>query len=192
MKRLCVFCGSATGKPALYRDQARELGKEMVQHGWSLVYGAGHIGLMGVLADSVLAAGGEAIGVIPQALVDRELAHRGLTELEIVGTMHERKARMAHLADAFAALPGGFGTCDELFEILTWAQLKIHQKPVGLLNTGGFFDPLLGWMNRLVEDGFLKPHHRDLVRVASSPIDLLELINRPASEFPEKIEPPAP
>src|ERR1700687_6314298 len=129
MRRLCVFCGSQVGKQPFYAENARRLGLLLAQHGIGLVYGAGNIGLMGVLADAVLRAGGEVVGVIPQALVDREVAHEGLTELHIVATMHERKALMADLADAFAALPGGFGTADELFEILTWAPLGPHAQP---------------------------------------------------------------
>src|SRR5438105_253290 len=157
MKRLCIFCGSAIGTNSRYAADALNLGALLVQEGWGLVFGGGHIGLMGVLADAVLEAGGEVIGVIPQALVDRELAHSGLTELRIVSTMHERKALMADLSHAFAGLPGGYGTADEFFEILTWAQLGIHHKPIGLLNTAGFFDPLLAWIDRAVADGFIRP-----------------------------------
>ncbi|HZY83935.1 MAG TPA: TIGR00730 family Rossman fold protein, partial [Gemmataceae bacterium] len=134
MKRVCVFCGSSSGTRPEYAAAARRFGAALAGRGLGLVYGGGHVGLMGALADAVLAAGGEVVGVIPQALVDRELAHGGLTELLVVNTMHERKALMADRADAFAALPGGFGTADELFEILTWAQLGLHAKPVGLLN----------------------------------------------------------
>src|SRR4051812_27984447 len=130
MKRLCVFCGSQMGQSPIFREQTRQLGAALVERGFGLVFGAGHIGLMGVLADAVLLSGGQAIGVIPQALVDRELAHRQLTELRIVESMHDRKALMAALCDAFLALPGGFGTLDELFEILTWSQLRLHDKPI--------------------------------------------------------------
>src|SRR5262249_49799865 len=144
----CVFCGSKTGSRPVYADQAHKLARLLVARGVGLVFGGGHIGLMGVLADEVLHAGGEAIGVIPQPLVDKELAHRGLTKLHVCDSMHQRKALMADLSDAFAALPGGFGTADELFEILTWSQLGLHAKPVGLLNTGGFFDPLLTWLDQ--------------------------------------------
>src|SRR5947209_6252539 len=172
MRRLCVFCGSSVGSSAKHADGARRLGEALVARGLDLVYGAGHVGLMGVLADAVLNAGGEVIGVIPQALVDRELAHQGLTELHVVGTMHQRKALMADLADGFAALPGGFGTADELFEILTWAQLGLHAKPVGLLNVAGFFDPLLGWIDTCVGERFLRPEHRRLLPAAETP-DLL-------------------
>jgi uncharacterized protein (TIGR00730 family) len=154
----------------------------MAARGLGLVYGAGNIGLMGILADAVLQAGGEVIGVIPQGLVDREVAHRGLTELRIVETMHQRKALMADLADGFAALPGGFGTGDELFEILTWAQLGLHGKPIGLLNVGGYFDPLLAWMDGMVLEGFLRPEHRKLLAVESEVDGLLDRLARPASQ----------
>jgi uncharacterized protein (TIGR00730 family) len=145
-----------------------------VVRGLGLVYGGGHVGLMGVLADSVLRLGGEVIGVIPRSLVERELAHAGLTELRVVGTMHQRKAAMADLADSFAALPGGFGTADELFEILTWTQLGLHGKPVGLLNTAGFFDPLLAWLDHTVGEGFVKAQHRQLLLAAAGPEELLD------------------
>src|SRR5438876_9174012 len=142
---------------------------------------------MGVLADAVLGGGGEVIGVIPQALVERELAHRGLTELRVVGTMHQRKALMADLADGFAALPGGYGTADEFFEILTWAQLGLHAKPIGLLNVAGFFDPLLAWADRCVAEGFLRPEHRAQLQVAAGPEELLEMLSRyrAAAETPK-------
>src|SRR5713226_8253785 len=176
MKRLCVFCGSSTGTDPRYVDEARLLGKLLARRGWGLVFGGGHIGLMGVLADAVLQAGGEVIGVIPQALVDKELAHPGVTELRIVSTMHQRKALMADLADGFAALPGGFGTGDELFEILTWAQLGPHPKPIGLLNVGGFFEPLLAWLDHAGREGFVKPKHRRLLVEAKTPEELLDRI----------------
>ena len=174
MKTLCVFCGSRSGNRAIYADAARDFGTAMVRRGLRLVFGAGNIGLMGVVADAVLAAHGTAVGVIPHSMVERELAHARLTELHIVETMHQRKALMADRADAFAALPGGFGTGDELFEILTWGQLRIHAKPIGLLNTAGFFDPLLAWLDHMVGEGFLKQKHRDLVLVAEEPEQLLE------------------
>jgi uncharacterized protein (TIGR00730 family) len=178
MRRLCVFCGSSVGHRPEYRSAARQLGELLAQRGIVLVFGAGHIGLMGVLADAVLERGGEAIGVIPQALVDKELAHRKLTALHVVGTMHQRKALMADLADGFVALPGGFGTADELFEILTWAQLGLHTKPVGLLNTAGFFDPLLAWVDHCVGEGFVRPEHRELLRISSNSDELLEMLLR--------------
>jgi uncharacterized protein (TIGR00730 family) len=177
MRRLCVFCGSSTGSAAVYAEQARRLGQAIAARGLGLVFGGGHIGLMGVLADAVLQAGAEAIGVIPQALVDKELAHDRLTELHVVSTMHQRKALMADLADGFAALPGGFGTADELFEILTWAQLGLHAKPIGLLNTAGYFDPLLAWLDRAVAEGFVKRQHRGLLLEADEPERLLDLLS---------------
>jgi uncharacterized protein (TIGR00730 family) len=177
MKRLCVFCGSKTGDRPIYADAARQLGELLVQRGIGLVFGGGHIGLMGVLADTMLARGGEVVGVIPRALVDRELAHTAVKEMHVVESMHERKATMADLADAFAALPGGYGTGDELFEILTWAQLGIHGKPIALLNTAGFFDPLLAWLDHTVREGFVKQRHRSLLRVAADPERLLEQLS---------------
>lgn len=174
MRRVCVFCGSAVGSRADYADAARLLGRELAARGLTLVFGGGHIGLMGVIADAVLAAGGQAVGVIPQALVDRELAHRGVTDMRVVRTMHERKALMADLTDAFVALPGGFGTADEFFEILTWSQLGLHSKPAGLLNTGGYFDPLLSWLDHAVAEGFLHAEHRALLLEAREPHELLD------------------
>ena len=176
MKRLCIFCGSRTGETPVYAEHARQLGTLLVERGIGMVFGGGHIGLMGVLADAMLARGGAVVGVIPRALVDKELAHPGVNEMHIVDSMHQRKALMAELSDAFAALPGGYGTGDELFEMLTWAQLGIHTKPVGLLNTAGFFDPLLAWLARTVADGFVKEKHRGLLRVADEPGRLLEVL----------------
>lgn len=160
MRRLCVFCGSKAGGRAVYAEQTRRLGVALADRGLGAVYGGGHVGLMGVLADAVLQAGGEVIGVIPQALVDKELAHPGLTELRICETMHQRKAIMADLSDGFVALPGGFGTGDELFEILTWSQLGLHTKPIGLLNIAGYFDSLCDWLDRAVAERFLRADHR--------------------------------
>jgi uncharacterized protein (TIGR00730 family) len=174
MKYVCVFCGSSKGEPAVYAASARHFGEVLAARGLGLVYGGGHIGLMGVVADAVLQAGGSVIGVIPRSMVERELAHRQLTELHVVETMHQRKALMAERADGFAALPGGFGTADELFEILTWRQLRLHSKPIGLLNVAGFFDPLLAWLDRAVADGFVRSEHRGLIRVAAEPESLLE------------------
>jgi uncharacterized protein (TIGR00730 family) len=172
-----VFCGSKKGNRPEYRLAAQQLGQLLAARNLGLVFGGGNIGLMGVLADAVLQAGGEVIGVIPQALVDKELAHRGLTELHIVDSMHQRKAVMADLSDAFAALPGGFGTADEWFEILTWAQLGLHAKPVGLLNVAGFFDPLIAWMDRCVGEGFLREKHRRELFIADKPAELLTLLS---------------
>jgi uncharacterized protein (TIGR00730 family) len=176
MKYLCVFCGSSKGGSSIYADTACRLGQAMAQRGLGLVYGGGHIGLMGVVADAVLQAGGQAIGVIPRSMVESELAHEGLTELHVVDTMHQRKALMADRAAAFAALPGGVGTADEFFEILTWRQLRLHAKPIALLNVAGFFDPLLAWLERAVADGFLRAEHRALLHVAEQPETLLDLL----------------
>jgi uncharacterized protein (TIGR00730 family) len=178
MRRLCVFCGSSTGNRPEYRDAARLLGELLAGRGVGLVFGAGHVGLMGVVADAVLAGGGAAVGVIPQALVDKELAHRALTELRVVGTMHQRKALMADLADGFVALPGGYGTADEFFEVLTWAQLGLHAKPIGLLNVARFFDPLLAWVDHCVREGFIRAEHRSLLQVAGESGELLEMLAR--------------
>jgi uncharacterized protein (TIGR00730 family) len=186
MRRLCVFCGSKCGDRPIYADATRRLGAAVVQRGLGLVYGAGHVGLMGVLADAVLQAGGEIIGVIPQALVDKELAHLGLTEMRVVASMHERKAVMADLSDAFLALPGAYGTADECFEILTWAQLGMHAKPIGLLNVKGFFDPLLAWLDHTVGEGFLRERHRQLLLVGDNPEEVLD---RLAAARPAPVEP---
>lgn len=180
MKRVCIFCGSSQGHDPIYAAEARLLGQALARRGWGLVFGAGHIGLMGVLADAVLEAGGEAIGVIPQALVDRELAHANLSELRVVGSMHERKALMAELSDAFIGLPGGYGTADEWFEMLTWTQLKLQSKPIGLLNTLGFFDSLLSWVDRALMDGFIKPKHRNLFVVERDTEALLNKLFEPS------------
>lgn len=190
MRRLCVFCGSSLGGRDLFAQSAGQFGDRMAGRGLALVYGGGHVGLMGVVADAVLRAGGEAIGVIPQALLDRELAHRNLTHLHVVATMHQRKALMADLADGFVALPGGFGTADELFEVLTWSQLGLHAKPIGLLNVAGFFEPLLAWVERAVQEGFLRAEHRDLLLQAEEPERLLDLIQayRPGESRPKWIE----
>lgn len=173
-KRICVFCGSSPGRDGVYRAAARDLGREMVARGYGLVFGGGGVGLMGTIADAVMEAGGHATGVIPQALVAREIAHRGLSELEVVSSMHERKQRMAELSDGFIAMPGGLGTLEEICEILTWAQLGIHAKPCGLLDVDGYFAPLLAFLDRTVEEGFLRPEHREIVRVADSPGALLD------------------
>ncbi len=176
MQRLCVFCGSSAGTRPDYRESARRLGDVLARRGLGLIYGGGHVGLMGVLADAVLQGGGEVIGVIPQALVDKELAHAGLSELRVVATMHQRKALMADLAHGFIALPGGFGTADELFEILTWAQLGLHAKPIGLVNVAGYFDPLLAWLDHTVREQLVRPEHRRLLLQADDAERLLELV----------------
>jgi uncharacterized protein (TIGR00730 family) len=173
MRRVCVFCGSSPGARAAYVEAARALGRELARRGLGLVYGGGNVGLMGALADEVLAAGGEVVGVIPRALVSREVAHAGLTELEIVETLFERKGRMLELADAFVSLPGGVGTLDELFEVLTWVQLGYLAKPCGLLEVAGHYAPLLAFLDRLVTERFLRPEHRALLLVADDPEALL-------------------
>ena len=187
---ICIFCGSSAGTNPAYRSAAERLGTFLARSGRSLVYGGGRVGLMGALADAALAAGGRVIGVIPEALVAREIAHSGLTELHVTTGMHARKARMAELADAFVAMPGGFGTLDELFEIVTWAQLEIHAKPIGLLNFAGYFDPLIRYLDHAVDQGFVRPEHRALLHVAEDPASLLELMGRqPAPHVPKWAEP---
>ncbi len=165
MKSICVFCGSNAGNQPIYRSEAEKLGRLLAARGIELVYGGGNIGLMGAVADACLEAGGTVVGVIPQALMGKEVAgrpvdHRTLTRLEVVDSMHTRKARMAELAEGFIALPGGFGTFEEFCEILTWGQLGFHAKPMGLLNVNGFYDPLLAMFERAVADGFLRPQNR--------------------------------
>jgi hypothetical protein len=176
MKHICVFCGSYSGEEREYRAAAEAVGRGIVQRKMGLVYGGGHVGLMGTVADAAMAAGGPVIGVIPSALAQKELAHKGLTELIEVRTMHERKALMADRADAFLALPGGFGTMDELFEIITWAQLGFHRKPIALLNVKGFFDPLLAFIDHLAEEGFIKPEHRQVILVGTRADALLDTL----------------
>ena len=181
MNRICVFCGSSPGTQPAYREAAAALGALLAARGLELVYGGGNIGLMGVVADACMAGGGRVIGVIPEALVGREVAgraveHNGLTRLEIVDSMHTRKARMADLADGFIALPGGFGTFEELFEILTWAQLGFHRKPIGLLDVAGYYDPLLVLCDRAVAEGFLRQDNRALLQSASDPAALLDAL----------------
>lgn len=173
IKRVCVFCGSSPGRQAIYVEQAQTLGRAMAAKGLELVYGAGGIGLMGAVADAVIEAGGEVIGVIPYALATKERAHPQ-AGMRVVNTMHERKAMMADLSDAFIALPGGFGTFEELMEIITWGQLGIHQKPIGVLNTAGYYNPLLAMIDHAVEEGFILPRYRDLIVVASEVDELIE------------------
>ena len=174
MKRICVFCGSNPGLRPEYAQAAREMGRTLAEAGLGLVYGGGHVGLMGIVADAALEAGGEAIGVIPRALMRREVGHRELTELHVVGSMHERKAMMADLSDGFVAMPGGYGTFEEFCEVITWSQLGIHPKPCGLLNVGGFYAPLLGMFDHAVAEGFVRPAHRALVLEDTDPATLLE------------------
>jgi uncharacterized protein (TIGR00730 family) len=173
-RRICVFCGSNMGTNPAYRTAAADLGRLLVARNIELVYGAGNVGLMGVLADAVLAAGGRVIGVIPESLVAHEVAHRGLTKLHIVKSMHERKALMSDLSDAFIALPGGYGTFEEFCEVVTWSQLGIQAKPCGLLNVAGYYDPLLDLFDRAVAEGFLPEHNRKLVLADTEPAELLE------------------
>ena len=174
MRRVCVFCGSSSGASPVYLEAARAMGRTLAGRGLGLVYGGGSVGLMGAVADAALAAGGEVVGVIPRALQLRELAHARLTTLHVVGSMHERKARMAELADGFVALPGGMGTLEELAEILTWAQLGLHARPVGLIDVAGYFGPLVAFFDRAVAEGFLRPEHRRLLAVGEEPGALLD------------------
>jgi hypothetical protein len=174
MRRLCVFCGSSPGAQAVYAGVARHVGTLLARRAVELVYGGGNVGLMGVLADAVLQAGGRVIGVIPQALVDLEVAHADLPELRIVGSMHERKALMADLSDGFIALPGGIGTLEEFCEVLTWAQLGFHRKPCGLINVAGYFDHLLAFLDHAVTERFFRPEHRAMVLAEADAETLLD------------------
>jgi len=176
MKRICVFCGSSQGSRPEYRVAAEELGAELVRRKIGLVYGGGNVGLMGVLADAVLRAGGKAVGVIPEHLMEREVGHKGLTKLHVVRSMHERKALMADLSDAFVALPGGFGTLEEFCEVVTWAQLGLHAKPCGILNVLGYYSPLLEMFDHAVQERFLKAENRSLVLARDSVAELLQAL----------------
>jgi hypothetical protein len=173
LRSICVFCGSSPDVDELYMASAREMGRLLASQGLRIVYGGGRLGLMGALADAAVAAGGDIVGVIPGALVDKEVAHRGLSELRVVASMHDRKALMAELADGFVALPGGIGTLEEFFEIWTWGQLGLHHKPFGLLNVGGFYDPLLAFLDQLADRRFLRREHRDMVHMRAVTSDLL-------------------
>ena len=186
LRSLTVFCGSSSGLAPIYKEAARELGRLLGQRAIRLVYGGGHVGLMGVVADACLNAGGSVIGVIPQALADKEVAHTGLTELRIVGSMHERKAVMADLSDAFVSLPGGFGTWEEFFEVLTWAQLGIHRKACGVLNVNGYYDPLIEMADRALSEGFLRKGHRDLLLSDADPERLLDRLSSYAAPAVDK------
>lgn len=174
MNRLCVFCGSSPGRHPAYLAAAAKLGTVLAKRRIGLVYGGASIGLMGAVADAARAAGGEVIGVIPRALVEFEVAHTGLADLRIVASMHERKALMAELSEGFVALPGGIGTLEELFEVWTWGQLGSHRKPCALLNVVGFYDRLLGFLDFIADEAFLRPVHRDMLLVAETPDSLLE------------------
>jgi hypothetical protein len=189
MKRICVFCGSNAGHDPRYRADAERLGRLLAVRGIELVYGGGNVGLMGIIADACLGAGGTVTGVIPEALIGKEVAgrvvdHRGLTRLEVVDSMHTRKARMAELADGFIALPGGFGTFEEFCEILTWGQLGFHVKPMGLLNVNGFYDPLLALFERAVAEGFLRKENRAMALAAE---DIESLLAAMAAYRPEPV-----
>ncbi len=186
MRRVCVFCGSSPGASPRYLAAANALGVLLAQRGLGLVYGGASIGLMGKLADAVLAEGGEVIGVIPRAMVSKEVAHAGLLDLRVVDSMHERKALMADLSDAFIALPGGIGTLEELLEILTWSQLGIHAKPCGVLNVRGYFDGLLGLLDHVVAERFMRSEHRAMLLAEPTPEALLDALEAYAAPVQEK------
>lgn len=186
MNALCVYCGSNPGHREVYAAAAENLGRTLVERGIGLVYGGAAKGMMGRLADAVLAAGGEVQGVIPHTLMRKEIAHPTLTRLHVVNTMHERKALMAELSDGFVALPGGFGTLEEIIEIVTWAQLRFHEKPCGLLNVDGFFDHLLAYLDHAEAEGFLKPQHRGMLLVEEEPESLIDRFERYCAPAVEK------
>jgi uncharacterized protein (TIGR00730 family) len=189
-RRICVFCGSAHGNDPIYTAAARELGRSLAERGIEIVYGGGRVGLMGELADAALAAGGRVLGVIPQRLRDLEVAHSGLSELFVVDTMHARKAMMAHLSDAFIALPGGFGTLEELFEVVTWCQIGYHQKPVGILDVAGYYAPLLRFLDHAEASGFIRDIYRPILQHAD---DLEALLAQLAAvSLPRFLAPPPP
>jgi len=195
VRRVCVFCGASSGRVPAYADAARQFGAALAARGLGLVYGGGRVGLMGAVADAALAAGGEVIGVIPQELVDRELAHGGVTELRVVGSLHERKALMAELADAFVALPGGFGTLDELMEQLTWSQLGLHAKPVGLLDVEDYWHPLVALARHATEEGFVRESDLEAIALAREPealLDRLAQLEREERPRAKWSSPPAP
>lgn len=174
LRTLCVFCGSNPGNRPVYREVAEEVGRMLAKRRIRIVYGGCNVGLMGVLASSALQAGGHVVGVVPRSMVEREIAYTHLPDLHVVDTMNERKDLMARLSDGFLALPGGFGTLDELFEAVTWTQLGIHNKPCGILNVEGFFSPLLGFLDHAVEEGFLRPANRELILDGPDPAELLD------------------
>ncbi len=189
IRRICVFCGSSCGARSEYTEAAKRLGKAIVSHGMGLVYGGGSIGLMGVIADAVLQEHGEVIGVIPQALSLKEIVHPDLTELHIVSNMHERKAMMAELSGAFVAMPGGYGTFEEFFEVVTWAQLGLHTKPIGLLNVASYFDLLLALVDRAYQERFIQEQHRRLIVASSDTEELLPALihYKPSPQIPKII-----
>lgn len=174
MQRICVYCASNTGNRGIFADAARELAATLVEQDYELVYGGGSTGIMGVLADAVLSLGGNVHGVIPELLMQQEVGHAGLTELHVVASMHERKSKMASMSDAFIALPGGIGTLEELSEILTWGQLRVHDKPVGVINVDGFFDSLIAYLDNAQAEGFLRAQSRHMLCCAADPVALLE------------------
>ena len=178
MKAVCVYCGSSPGANPIYTEAAQAFGRALVAANLALVYGGGKVGLMGVIADTVMAGGGRAIGVIPELLVDKEVGHAGLTELHVVPDMHHRKKMMADFSDAFVALPGGAGTLEELFEVYTWAQLGYHRKPVGVLNIGGFYDPLMALLDHTVREGFMRQTYLEMLQTDSDPVALIAKLKR--------------
>lgn len=178
LRSVCVFCGASPGAQPIYRQAAQSLGRHLAEQGLRLVYGGGAVGLMGVVADAAMAAGGEVIGIIPQSLERAEIGHSGLTRLEVVDTMHTRKARMAELGDAFIALPGGLGTLEELFEVWTWGQLGYHNKPLGLLDVNGFYGKLGDFLDHLVEERFVRSQHRAMLQLSESPAELLQMLRQ--------------
>jgi hypothetical protein len=174
IRSVCIFCGSSLGSDPAFAEGARAMGREIAQRGLTLVYGGGSVGLMGVVADAALEAGGAVHGVIPHSLETKEVGHKGLTRKDVVATMHERKARMAELSDAFIAMPGGIGTYEEIFEVWTWAQLGIHHKPLGFYNIEGFYDRLLAFLDQATEQAYLRPQHRHMALVGETPGALLD------------------
>ncbi|NNF66610.1 MAG: TIGR00730 family Rossman fold protein [Gammaproteobacteria bacterium] len=192
MRSICVFTGSNRGNREIYARLAKELGEEIADRHLTLVYGASRVGLMGVIADAVLARGQNVVGVIPEALCKKELMHDSLSDTHIVKSMHERKAMFAELSDGFVAMPGGLGTLEELFEVMTWAQLGFHVNPVGLLNVDGYFDELLNFLDKAVENGFVHPEHRAMLLVSKKPADLLDLMSQyqagPVSKWIDKAD----
>jgi uncharacterized protein (TIGR00730 family) len=186
IEKLCVFCGSSTGSHPAYFEAANQLGRELANAGVTLVFGGGRVGLMGIIADSALAAGGQVVGVIPRSLVEKEIAHASLTKLHVVESMHERKALMADLADAFVLLPGGFGSWEEFCEIVTWLQLGIHRKPCAILNVAGYYDGLLSLADHALAEGFLRPAHHEMVIVESNPEALLSRLAN--AEIPSEVK----
>lgn len=174
MKSVCVFLGANPGNSEIYAESAHNLGQELARRGITTVYGGSNMGLMGILAESALSAGGKVVGVIPDSLVQKEVAHNGLSELHVVDSMHERKARMADLSDGFIAMPGGIGTMEEFFEVFTWGQLGFHQKPCGLLDIGGYYSRLLSFLDQAVDEGFLKRPHKEMVVTGSTPTEILD------------------